>query len=92
MNEKEKQEISLIGRLLSMEMVLVLIGIFFLYSGVKTDAPMQLFWGGMILMLVIILHFVRKKDWKKHWEEQEKMAAAMKARQAAEKEEKDARK
>lgn len=92
MSDKEKQEISIVGRLLSMEMVLVLIGIFFLYSGIKTGAPMQLFWGGMILVLVIVLYFVRKKDWKKHWEEQEKMADAMKARQAAEKEEKDARK
>lgn len=73
MDPKEKQEISLIGRLLSVETVLVLMGLFSLGSGIVTDKPVQLFWGVMIVGGGVVLYFVRKKDWKKHWEEAEMM-------------------
>ena len=69
--DKEKQEISVIGRLLSIETLLFLMGIASLVSGIVTGASIQLFWGGLILTGSVALHFVRKKDWKKHWEEQE---------------------
>lgn len=73
MDPKEKQEISLIGRLLSMETVLVLMGLFSLGSGIVTHEPVQLFWGVMIVGGGVVLYFVRKKDWKKHWEEADRM-------------------
>ena len=71
MNEKEKQEISLIGRIFSMEAFLILMGFAMLGAGFFTGDVMNYFWGGVILCGSVALHFVRKKDWKKHWEEQE---------------------
>jgi hypothetical protein len=70
--EKEKQEISLIGRLFSMEVLLILMGILSLIAGIVRKDVMPVFWGLMIIGGSIALHFVRKKDWKKHWEEQER--------------------
>lgn len=71
--DKEKQEISVIGRLFSLEALLILMGLFSLGSGLQTGQPTQIFFGVMIVGGAVILHFVRKKDWKKHWEEQEKL-------------------
>ncbi len=69
--DKERQEASIIGRILSIEALLLLMGIFSLVSGIITGELIQLFWGGMIITGSILLHFIKKKDWKKHWEEQE---------------------
>ena len=71
--DKEKQEISVIGRLFSVEMLLMIMGVASLASGIYTGEVMQLFWGGMIIGGSVVLFFVRKKDWKKHWEEQERI-------------------
>ncbi|MCM2359812.1 MAG: hypothetical protein NDI77_16800, partial [Geobacteraceae bacterium] len=69
----EKQEISVIGRLLSIEVFLLLMGIASLVSGIVTGEAIQLFWGVMIIGGSVILYLVKKKDWKKHWEEQERL-------------------
>jgi hypothetical protein len=74
--DKERQEISLIGRLFSMEVLLVLMGLFSLISGIVSGAATQIFWGVVIIGGSVVLHFVRKRDWKKHWEEQEQMRQA----------------
>jgi uncharacterized membrane protein HdeD (DUF308 family) len=71
--DKEKQEISVIGRLFSIEVLLVIMGIVCLVSGIVTGAVIQLFWGVMIIGGSVALYFVKKKDWKKHWEDQERM-------------------
>jgi len=71
--DKQKQEVSIIGRLFSMEMLLILMGCFSLGSGIYAGKPIQIFWGVMIIIGSIALYFVRKKDWKKHWEEQEEL-------------------
>ena len=63
-----------------METLILLAGLFSLGSGYYTGEPMQYFWGGMILTGAVALHFVRKKDWKKHWEEQEEMQRLMEER------------
>jgi hypothetical protein len=60
-----------------METVLVLVALFFLYSGWQTGEATQLFWGIMIGLGAVALHFVRRKDWKQHWEEQERMRQAL---------------
>jgi hypothetical protein len=70
--DKQKQEISLIGRIFSLEALLIVMGIFSLVSGIVRGQVIQIFWGVMIIGGSIALHFVRKKDWKKHWEEQER--------------------
>jgi hypothetical protein len=91
-NDKQKQEVSLIGRLFSMEALLLLMGLFSLISGIRTGELTQIFWGVLIISGAIILHFVRKKDWKKHWEEQERLKALyeQKARERREQEQRDA--
>ncbi len=83
---KENQEISVLGRLFSLEMFLFLMGIVCLVSGIITGELMQLFWGGMISVGSVILHFVRKKDWKRHWEEQEQMRQRFEQRERERKE------
>ncbi|RII26245.1 MAG: hypothetical protein CXR31_11145 [Geobacter sp.] len=71
--DKEKQEVSVIGRLFSIEALLLLMGLASLILGTVSGKVIQIFWGVMIVSGAIVLHFVRKKDWKKHWEEQEAM-------------------
>ncbi len=68
---KAKQEISVIGRLFSMEALLVLMGLISLVSGIVTGQATQIFFGVVILVGSVALYFVRKKDWKKHWEDME---------------------
>jgi hypothetical protein len=87
--DKEKQEISLIGRLFSMEVFLLLAGIAFIVTGMVRKDVMALFWGAVIFGGSLALHFVRKKDWKKHWEEQELMQQAFMERKRQEQERKD---
>jgi hypothetical protein len=70
--DKEKQEISVIGRLFSIEAFLILMGIVSLGYGIVNGTSINIFWGVMILGGSVILFFVRKKDWAKHWEEQER--------------------
>lgn len=63
-----------------METLIFVAGLFSLGSGFYTGEPLQYFWGGMIITGSIVLHFVRKKDWKKHWEEQEALQRHMEER------------
>ena len=70
-NDKQRQEVSLIGRILSMEMLLLLMGVASLIYGIVNGATMNIFWGIVIIPGVFILMKVRKKDWKKHWEDME---------------------
>lgn len=86
MSNNEREKISVLGRLLSMEMLLFAAGVFMLVSGIVTGATMQLFYGVVITAGSVILHFVRKKDWKKHWEEQEQMRLRYEQRQRERKE------
>jgi uncharacterized membrane protein HdeD (DUF308 family) len=87
--DKEKQEISVIGRLFSIEALLILMGLVCLVSGIITQTAIQLFWGVMIIGGSVALYFVKKKDWKKHWEEQELMQQAYLERKRLEQERKD---
>lgn len=89
MTDREKQEKSLVQKIVSMETMIFLVGLFILGSGIFTGEPMQYFFGGMIISGSIVLHFVRKKDWKKHWEEQEAMQRRYEARRKQEQEGKD---
>ena len=93
--QKEIQEASLIGRILSMEAFLMVMGIASLVFGIVDDKPMNIFFGVVIIPGVFLLHKVRQKDWAKHWQEIEsehearlefdarKKSAAEEARKAA---------
>jgi hypothetical protein len=69
--QKEIQEASLIGRILSIEAFLLLMGIASLAYGIVNDVTMNIFWAIVIIPGVFVLHKVRKKDWTKHWQEME---------------------
>lgn len=86
---ENKQQKSLLDKILSMETLIFLVGIMLIGSGVYTGEEMQYFFGGMIVCGSVVLHFVRKKDWKKHWEEQEMFQQAMQERRKREQEEKN---
>jgi hypothetical protein len=73
MTDAENQGKSLSQKIFSMETLLLCVGIFSLGSGFYTGEAMQYFFGSMIICGSVALHFVRKKDWKKHWEEQEEL-------------------
>jgi hypothetical protein len=64
-------------------------GVASLASWYYTSELTQLFWGIMITTGAVILYFVRKKDWKKHWEEQEKMKQVYEEMERRKKEEQD---
>jgi len=85
----ENQKKSLAQKIMSMETLLFCAGLFSLGSGFYRDEPMQYFWGGMIICGSIVLYFVRKKDWKAHWEEQEELQKRYEARRKMEQEGKD---
>lgn len=69
--QKEIQKASLIGRILSMETFLLLMGIASLAYGIINDMTMNIFWGCVIIPGVFVLHQVRKRDWTKHWQDME---------------------
>jgi hypothetical protein len=81
MNNQENQKESLLSHIFSMKVLLFLVGCLFLVSGYYRDEPAQYFWGFMIVAGSIAIHFVRKKDWKKHWEEQERLSLLHKEQQ-----------
>jgi len=72
MNDREKQEVSVLGRLFCLEALILFMGVFSLVSGVLTSTLTQLFWGVAIIVGAVILHFVKKRDWKAHFEELER--------------------
>ena len=63
--EKEKQEISLIGRIFSLEALLILMGLFSLLFGIIYMQGVQVILGLAIISASILLLFMRKKIWKK---------------------------
>jgi hypothetical protein len=68
---KQREESSLIGRILSMEALLLLMGVASLIYGIVNGEAMNIFWGVVIIPGVFILMKVRRKDWQKHWAEME---------------------
>ncbi len=70
-DQKELQESSLVGRLLSLEAILLVMGVASLAYGLINGTAMNIFWGIVIIPGVFLLHKVKKKDWKAHWAELE---------------------
>lgn len=73
--ETEKPKKSLLARIVSMEGAMAAFGLYELYSGLIYGEELQIFWGVMILAGLCILIAVRRRDWKKHWEEMEALNA-----------------
>lgn len=80
--QKEIQKASLIGRILSMEALLLVMGIAVLTYGIANSMTMSIFWGCVIIPGVFILHRIRKTNWTKHWQEMEAEHRALEEREA----------
>lgn len=76
--QKEIIEASLIGKIFCLESMIFLMGCLSLAYGITEGKPLSIFWGVMILVAFCVLKMVRKKDWKKHWEEMDKEQQAFK--------------
>ncbi|KAA0892251.1 hypothetical protein [Oryzomonas rubra] len=68
---KGRQEVSLVGRILSLETMLLLMGVASLVYGIVNGVETSILWGVVIIPGVFILMKVRKKDWQKHWQDLE---------------------
>jgi hypothetical protein len=64
--DKERQEISLIGRLLSMEALLVVMGVFSLVSGILAKNTVRLLLGLLILAGLVLLICLRRRRRRKN--------------------------
>lgn len=85
-NEEGK---SLFQRLFAAENLLCLAGLFVAIGGQLDGLKlMPIFYGVCIVAGSFALRLVRKKDWEKHWAEQERIRNAYEARIAEEKERK----
>jgi hypothetical protein len=85
MENEAKAGGSLASGILCKELLILLVGLLILGSGFYTGEAMQYFWGGTIVIGAVALYFVRKKDWKQHWEEQERLAQALEERRRRQK-------
>ncbi|MGE3260130.1 MAG: hypothetical protein AB7I29_01140 [Geobacter sp.] len=72
-DQKELQEASLLGRLLSLEAVLMLMGVASLVYGLINGEHINTFFGLVIIPGVFVLHKVKRKDWKAHWAQLEEL-------------------
>ncbi|HKZ17882.1 MAG TPA: hypothetical protein VJ161_10525 [Geobacteraceae bacterium] len=63
--DKEKQEITVIGRLLSLEALLVIMGVLSLISGIAGNKPVRLLLGVIILGGLFLFIFLRRRAFKK---------------------------
>ena len=77
--QKEREEASLVGKILSLEGMILLMGLVMLGNGIFNNDQASIFFAVVIIPGVFLLRKVRRKDWKKHWAE---MEAEQKARQA----------
>ena len=68
---KERQEISIVGRILSLETMLLMMGVASLIYGIVNGVETSILWGIVIIPGVFILMKVRRKDWQKHWQDLE---------------------
>ena len=66
---------SLLDRIFSIEGLLGLLGVCLLVMGIAAGEVIAIFWGALALLGLVALYFVRKKDWKAHWEEMERIHA-----------------
>jgi low temperature requirement protein LtrA len=76
MTDHPKQTKPLLDRILSLEGAMAAFGLYSLGSGLLQGELMSVFWGIMILVGLVILVAVRRRDWKQHWAALEQQHAA----------------
>lgn len=68
MNTAKKPERPLLARVISMEGALAAFGLYSLGSGLWQGEVIPIFWGMTILVGLVVLMLVRRRDWQRHWE------------------------
>jgi len=66
---KQRQEVSLVGRILSMEALLFLMGVASLFYGIVKGELFNVLWGAIIIGVVLLLMKLRRKDLNRHRED-----------------------
>jgi hypothetical protein len=84
MTTPEQRKRPLLARIISLEGAMAAFALYSLVTGLRDGEEIQIFWGVMILVGLGILIAVRRRDWKKHWEEMEAIAAARTRAKSAE--------
>lgn len=59
-------------RIFSLEGGILAFALFALSTGVVRGDLLSIFWGGMCALGLVVLHFIRRKDWAQHWAAMEK--------------------
>jgi len=75
MSDRTTPSRSLLDRIFSIEGLLGFLGVCLLVMGIASGEVIAIFWGVMAICGLVALYFVRKKDWKAHWEEMERLHA-----------------
>jgi uncharacterized membrane protein YagU involved in acid resistance len=61
----------LLARIFSLEGAMTAFAVYSLGTGLYYGEIIWIFWGAMIIAGLGLLMLVRRRDWKKHWEEME---------------------
>lgn len=59
-------------RIFSLEGGILAFSLFALVSGFMRGDLLSLFWGGISALGLVVLYFVRRRNWAEHWAEMEK--------------------
>ncbi|MHB8707786.1 MAG: hypothetical protein ACYC9I_02840 [Desulfuromonadales bacterium] len=68
MNTAKKPERPRLARIISMEGAIAAFGLYSLGSGLWQGEVIPIFWGLTILVGLVVLTLVRRRDWQRHWE------------------------
>lgn len=68
MSTAKKPERPLLARIISMEGAIAAFGLYSLGSGLWQGEVIPIFWGLTILVGLVVLTLVRRRDWQRHWE------------------------
>jgi hypothetical protein len=54
-------------RIFSLEGGILAFSLYALIAGFVRGDLLSIFWGGMCALGLVVLHFIRRKDWTQHW-------------------------
>ncbi|MBJ6727499.1 hypothetical protein [Geomesophilobacter sediminis] len=86
---KEEGNKSLASKVFRVETFILLVGVGCIIEGIVDGMTMPIFYGICIMLGSIVLHLVKKKDWEKHWAEQQRIRQNYEQRMAEEKKRKE---
>jgi len=76
MNAAVKPARPLSARIISMEGAIAAFGLYSLGSGLWQGELIPIFWGVTILVGLVVLAAVRRRDWQQHWQRLDKQPSS----------------